>query len=210
MSSKQYDKTITSTTEPINGLVGDNWFNPLTNKLYVYVPINKTSPQWVEVLTTSVANNVSLTNINSSGTATFTGSPSSIALSTINLAENISLATSPLIGVYNYFVTSQTILYVTAAATGNFIINITGNDTTKLNNLLNVGQSISCVLMVTNGSTGYYNTGLQVDGIAVAPKWQSGTAPSMGNTSSVDTYSYTIIKTANATFSAFASQTKFS
>ncbi len=73
MSSKQFNKTITASTEPVNGLVGDSWFNPTTNKLYAYVPVNQTSPQWVEVLTTSVANNVSLTNATLSGKGTFTG-----------------------------------------------------------------------------------------------------------------------------------------
>lgn len=210
MSSKQFNKTITASTEPVNGLVGDSWFNPVTNKLYAYVPVNKTSPQWVEVLTTNVANNFSLTNATLTGKGTFSGSPSSLALNATNLVENVGIMNTPIVGVYNYNVTSQTVLLVTASATANFTINITGNDTTTLNNLMTVGQSISCALMVTNGGTAYYHAGLQIDGLVVAPKWQGGTAPSSGNASAVDTYMYTIIKTGNASFSAFASVTKFS
>lgn len=210
MSSKQFNKTITASTEPVNGLVGDSWFNPVTNKLYAYVPVNQTSPQWVEVLTTSVANNFNLTNATLSGKGTFTGSSSTLALNTTNLVENVGIMNTPIVGVYNYYVTSQTVLLVTASATGNFTINITGNDSTRLNNLMNIGQSITCALMITNGSTAYYHAGLQIDGTVIAPKWQGGTAPSSGNTSAVDTYVYTIIKTGNATFSAFASLTKFS
>ena len=61
----------------------------------------------------------------------------------------------------------------------------------------------------TNGATPYYQTAFQIDGNAVTPKWQNGTAPSAGNTSSIDIYSYTIVKTGSAAFTAFGSQTKF-
>jgi hypothetical protein len=62
---------------------------------------------------------------------------------------------------------------------------------------------------VTNGATAYYQTGFQVDGSSVTPKWQGGTAPSAGNASSVDVYTFTVIKTASATFTVLGSQTKF-
>jgi hypothetical protein len=74
---------------------------------------------------------------------------------------------------------------------------------------MSTGQMITAVFLVTNGSPAYYNTAVQVDGSSVTPKWQGGTAPTSGNTSSVDIYTYTIIKTGSATFSVFASQTKF-
>jgi hypothetical protein len=63
--------------------------------------------------------------------------------------------------------------------------------------------------MVTQGTTAYYNNAVQVDGASVTPKWQGGTAPTSGNASSVDVYSYTIIKTGSAAFTVLASQTKF-
>jgi hypothetical protein len=71
------------------------------------------------------------------------------------------------------------------------------------------GQSITAVFMVTQGSTAYYSSAVQVDGSAVTPKWQGGTAPTSGNASSIDVYSYTIIKTGSAAFTVLASQTKF-
>ena len=57
----------------------------------------------------------------------------------------------------------------------------------------------------------YYNSSVQVDGTTsgVTTKWQGGTAPTSGNASSVDTYNYVIIKTASATYTVLASQTKF-
>jgi len=48
-----------------------------------------------------------------------------------------------------------------------------------------------------------------MDGSSVTPKWQGGTAPTAGNASSVDVYAYTVIKTANATFTVLASQSRF-
>jgi hypothetical protein len=65
--------------------------------------------------------------------------------------------------------------------------------------------------LATNGGTAFYNTAVQVDGTTsgVTTRWQGGTAPTSGNASSVDVYVYTVIKTGSATFSVFASQTRF-
>ena len=62
---------------------------------------------------------------------------------------------------------------------------------------------------MTQGATAYYNNGWQIDGTPVVPKWQGGTAPTAGNASSIDVYTYTIVKTGSAAFTVFASQTKF-
>jgi hypothetical protein len=71
------------------------------------------------------------------------------------------------------------------------------------------GQTMTVAFLVTNGSPAYYPTVFQVDGSAVTPKWQGGTAPAAGNANSVDSYTFTIIKTASATFTVLASQVKF-
>jgi hypothetical protein len=70
-------------------------------------------------------------------------------------------------------------------------------------------DSISCTLMVTNSGTAYYPTAYTIDGTSVTPKWQGGTAPTSGNASSIDAYTFVIIKTASATYTVLASQTKF-
>ena len=62
---------------------------------------------------------------------------------------------------------------------------------------------------MTQGSTAYYLNAYQIDGSSVTPKWQGGSAPTAGNASSIDSYSFTIIKTADATFTVLASQTQF-
>ena len=73
---------------------------------------------------------------------------------------------------------------------------------------MSVGQSLIVGFSVTQGATPYFNNAVQVDGASITPKWQTS-APVAGNANSIDVYNYTIIKTAAATFTVFASQTKY-
>lgn len=101
--------------------------------------------------------------------------------------------------------------YYTSNATGNWVLNVRGSSTTSLNSILTTGDAITVAFMATQGSTAYYQTSLQVDGTTsgVTVEWQGGTAPSAGNASGIDVYLFNIIKTASATFTVLASQTKF-
>ena len=80
-----------------------------------------------------------------------------------------------------------------------------------MNTAMAVGDSISCTMLTTQSATAYYNSAVQVDGTTsgVTTKWQGGTAPTNGNASSIDCYTYVIIKTASATYTVLASVTKF-
>lgn len=100
-------------------------------------------------------------------------------------------------------------MFYTSNATGNWTLNVRGSATTSLDSILTTNDSITVVFLNTNGVTAYYPTAFQIDGNAITPKWQGGTAPSAGNASSIDAYVYNIIKTASATFTVLASQTKF-
>jgi hypothetical protein len=112
---------------------------------------------------------------------------------------------------YTFNVLSGGIVYITAASTANGTVNFTGSATpVTLNTVLATGQSVSCVLAITNTGTPYYPTAFQVDGSAVTPKWSGGTAPTAGNASAIDAYSFTIIKTGSAAFTVLAGgATKF-
>ena len=103
---------------------------------------------------------------------------------------------------------SQSVLYYTGNASANWTVNIRGNSGTTLNSLLSTGQAITVAVFATISTVGYYNNVFQVDGATIVPKWQ-GSAPTVGNTSSVDAYTYTVLKTGSATYTVFASQTKF-
>lgn len=110
---------------------------------------------------------------------------------------------------YTYDLKTQGIVYITSNSTANGALAFRGNSSVSLNTMMSIGESITSVLMITNGSTAYYPTSYTIDGTTVTPKWQGGTAPTGGNASAIDIYSFTIIKTANATFTVLASQTKF-
>jgi hypothetical protein len=109
----------------------------------------------------------------------------------------------------DYDVITQVVQYYTTDATANFTLNFRGNSSISLASYMATGQSVEVVLLVTNGATPYYPDVYQIDGSAVTPKWITGVAPSAGNANSVDVYTFTIVETAAATFTVFASQNKF-
>lgn len=131
------------------------------------------------------------------------------SLQPLNYAvEAITISGTAPSGIVNIDTITQSALYYTTAPSANWGINIRGNGTTPLNSLLSVGQAVTVAIFATISTVGYYNNTVQVDGSSVTPKWQ-GNAPTVGNTSSIDAYTYTVVKTANATFTVFASLTKF-
>jgi hypothetical protein len=143
------------------------------------------------------------------GIQTFTGSTSKIAVIPTNIAEPATVSATAATGTIAYDVTTQSVLYYTSNASANWTVNFRGSSGTSLNTLMTTGQMMTLAFLVTNGATAYYNSAVQVDGSSVTPKWQGGTAPAAGNASSIDVYTYTIVKTGAAAFTVFASLTKF-
>lgn len=123
--------------------------------------------------------------------------------------ERTSVSTSAPTATTNLDILTAATHLFTANSTSNVTLNIRGDGSTTLNSLITTGDSITVVALITNGSTAYYPNVIQIDGSSVTPKWQGGTAPSAGNASSIDAYVFSIIKTASATFTVLASQTKF-
>jgi hypothetical protein len=154
---------------------------------------------------------IAVTSANSTftGTQTFSGTSNQLAVILNDIAEVANVSAIAATGNVNIDVTTSSVNYFTTSASGNWTVNLRASSGTALNSIMSTGQSVTVAFLVTQGATAYYNSAFQVDGTGITPKWQGGTAPSAGNASSVDVYSYTVIKTANATFTAFASQTKF-
>jgi hypothetical protein len=140
---------------------------------------------------------------------TFNGSATDVGAKLQNAVENVTISATAATGTINYDVLTQSVLYYTTNASGNWTLNVRGSGSTSLNTLMATGESITLVFLVTNGTTAYYQTAFQIDGSAVTPKWQGDSAPTAGNASSIDAYTVTIIKTGAATFTALAAQTKF-
>jgi hypothetical protein len=123
--------------------------------------------------------------------------------------ERISISSTSASGTTNIDLISTTVKNFTSNAAANWTFNFRGDGSTTLNSILTTGDAITCAIMVPQGTTAYYPTAVTVDGNALTPKYQGGDAPSAGNASSTDVYSYTIIKTGDATFSVFGSQSQF-
>lgn len=124
------------------------------------------------------------------------------------ILENSTISAISATGTINYDVLDGAILYYTSNASNNWTLNIRGNSSTSLNTVMNTGQSLTIVFLVTNGATAYYQTGFQIDGVSVTPKWQIYT-PTQGDANAIDAYTISIFKTGNATFSALESMVKF-
>lgn len=114
-----------------------------------------------------------------------------------------------------YAVLDQSIIYYTGNSTGNVTINFIGNTTTSLNDALNnTANTITAVLLMTNGATPYYVNNVLINGTIVhnaAIKgnlfWQGNILQVGGYSVSVDAYGFTFIKRAANTFTIIASQT---
>jgi hypothetical protein len=126
-----------------------------------------------------------------------------------NATETTTTSATAATGTINFDVITQSVLYYTTSSSGNWTLNVRGNATNSLNSFMTTGQTITIVFLATNGSTGYYQTAFTIDGTSVTPKWQGGTAPISGDTSALDVYTYSILKTGSATYTVLATLTKF-
>jgi hypothetical protein len=151
-----------------------------------------------------------LGNVSVGGAMTVSGVTVLSSRGTIKaLFETVTTTGSAPATTTNFDVITQAVQFYTSNADKNFTFNVRGDSSSSLDSILSTGQSATIALLVTNGSTGYYPTTFQVDGSNVTPKWQGGTAPTAGNANSVDNYVLNIVKTGSATFTVFASQSKF-
>ena len=120
--------------------------------------------------------------------------------------ERFNIVASAATGTIAIDALTAGVWYYTSNATANHTLNFRGNGSNTLNSILTTGDSITVLWLNTNGATAYYPNVYQVDGATagVTVKWSGGTAPSAGNVSSIDGYSFTIVKTASATFTILA------
>jgi hypothetical protein len=89
---------------------------------------------------------------------TFSGSSSVASMKTSNIAEVDTIAATAATGVINYDVATQSVLFYTTDASGNWTVNFRGSSGTSLDALMATGESISVTFLVTQGSTAYYNS----------------------------------------------------
>ena len=190
--------------------------------------IDENSNEQITFTTTSAAvNNFGITNAATGNTPSlaavggdtnidFNITPKGIGRATFNgqgkiqsVAEKVTTEATAATGTVNYDVLTQAVWNFTTDASANWTLNVRGDGSNSLDSIMDTGESITVAHIVSQGATAYYNNAFTIDGSSVTPEWQGGAAPDAGNVSSLDTYSYTIIKTASATFTVLASQTQF-
>jgi len=216
------------------GPLGTPSSGTLTNATgYTYANLSGTVPTWNQNTTGTAAGlsatlavgsggtgattlagaNLPVTNVANTftGTQTFSGTSTTLAAILTNAAETTTVSATAATGTIAYYTSSQSVLYYTSNASANWTIDIRHSVGTTLNTAMAVGQTITVTHLVTNGTTAFYNNVVQVDGTTsgVTTKWQGG-APTTGDASAVDCYTYAIIKTGAATFTVFAAVAKFS
>jgi len=120
--------------------------------------------------------------------------------------ERLNVVASAATGTINIDVLTAAVWYYTSNAGANHTLNFRGNSSTSLNNILATNDSVTVNWLVTNGATAYYPNLITVDGATsgVSIKWSGGVAPSAGNASSIDAYSFTIVKTAATSYTVLA------
>lgn len=139
-------------------------------------------------------------------------SPTLTGLVSINgyMTETMTISNSAAGSTVDYdILTNNNILYYTSNATSNWTLNIRGNSSTSLDSIMSNNQVLTVIFLVTNGSTAYYQTGFQIDGTSVTPKWLGASPITSGSASSIDIYELTIIKTASNTYTVLESSSRF-
>ena len=125
------------------------------------------------------------------------------------LAEEVNVTAGKLSDNTNINVEDGMVHLFTTTETTTSTPNIRYNASTSLNSRMNIGQSI-VVTLITTAAAAAYSANITIDGSAVTENWIGGSAPSDGGSSGVDIHSFTIIKTANATFTVIANHSKTS
>jgi hypothetical protein len=162
----------------------------------------------VNVVTTSSTDTLTNKTLTSPTVNTATIAGGTLANSVIKgIEEDINVVASAATGTIDFDVDTASIWYYTSDASADFTLNFRFSSGVSLDTALATGDSITLVFLNTNGATPYYPDVIEIDGSAVTPKVPA--AISAGNASAIDAYSFTIIKTASATFTVLETQTKF-
>ena len=147
---------------------------------------------------------------NSAAAGTFsTLTASGAAIFNSRVKEKVTVSATAATGTINFDTITQSVLYYTTDASGNWTLNVRGDGSNSLDSIMSTGEVLTLTFLATQGSTAYYQSAFQIDGSAVTPEWQGGSAPTAGNTSSIDVYVFSVIKTGSATFKVLGSQTQF-
>lgn len=148
-------------------------------------------------------------------TSTKLGSSLSLTGSTSlqQVLEKATVSSSALSATTNLDALNGAVYYNMASTTSNITLNLRGDGSTTLDDLVLEGKAFSCVFMITSGSVNGKILTVTAGSSTVSLKWFGGNVSPAGSSGgSVDVYTITAVKTSdtgNGTFTIFISQSKF-
>lgn len=125
------------------------------------------------------------------------------------IIESVSIVATAPPTTTHFNCATQGILYYTSNANTNFTLNFRGDASNTLSSILPISRTLTVVLLMTNGATPYRPTQFNIDGTNRTVRWIDGTEPTIGNANSIDAYNFTIIRTAQNSYTILAGLTKF-
>lgn len=178
--------------------------------------LNQGNLQVVGNITANNIGNITPVNLNGNGSQYLSGNGTwSTISSNITSISGLKYATEAIRlnttqgTTSQMFLMNESTMYVTQSSSGNITLDLTGNSTTTLNSLLDVGQSITATYLLATANTGYVVSTLQVDGVNQTVRWPGGTAPA-AYANSLVSHTYTVIKTAaTPTYTVLGSWTRY-
>jgi hypothetical protein len=131
-------------------------------------------------------------------------------IETANISSIVIGGNGTVLGNTTFDILEGAIKFHTSNVANNWTLNVRGNSTVSLDSVMSTGNTVTLSYVITQlGANTFYQTNMEIDGSPVTPKWQGGSAPTAGNATSLDVYSFTIIKTAPNTYTVLGSQTQF-
>jgi len=125
------------------------------------------------------------------------------------LREKVNVTAGKLSDNLNIDLANGMVHLFTTAESTTAVPNIRVDGSTTLNSVMAIGESV-VVTLITTANASAYSAQMTIDGGAQTENWVGGSAPSDGGSSGVDIHSFTIIKTASATFTVIANHSKTS
>lgn len=175
---------------------------------------NDTSDNWTSINPTLAVGEIGIetdTNKFKIGTGTTSWALLGYAAPTPGYVNVVASATTAA-STYNIDTETYYTSFYTSSSTAasGFTINVRGDSGKTLNSVLSIKDTIKVTFMNTTGAvTTSYPSSFTIDGVSQTVKWVNGTSITSGNSSSIDVYSYTIVKTAASTYTVFGERVKY-
>ena len=143
------------------------------------------------------------------------------AVSANNLASNLRISLTQVFETANIFTTAvggnvnidlqnNTLYFFSSNTTANVTFNFRANTQNTLDSQLAIGRTVTSAILLKQGAT-RYRANVYVDGVLQSPWWLGNSAPSFATSQqeSIDTYSFSILKTAANVYTILASNSNF-